>query len=283
VRRDNLNLAQKPFANYRPVARVTSILWVLGALLFVANFAFYWGFYSSQGETRGTLAEIQEASGRESARIDELERSIAGHDLESQNAQALFLNDRIRERTFGWSALFDTLADILPRDVRLERLAPDTQGDRQTSRRRGSVVVKEAPATQPVALAIRARARNHEAFLEFLDALTGSPAFRSVNPRGESREQGDQVSFVLDTQYLPRQAPAQLAPVLEESLDGGELLPATEDDSEDGAEETLAAPAGARRGPGGSTGTASDAPRLVPPRQTGTPSPPTAFDDEEET
>lgn len=247
MRRNNLNLAQKPFANHRPVVRVTALLWLLGGLLFIANFFLYWSFYGSQGETRTTLAEIRQATDREDARIRELRQAIADHDLESQNRQTVFLNDRIRERTFGWSALFDTLADILPRDARLQRLTPEIE-ERRTGRSRQRSTAADADDNRIVLLEIQGAARNQEAFYEMLEALIGSPAFRQVNPRSEAAQDGGEVRFVLSTQYLPDRSYEQLGESLEETLEGGELLPATDDDS---GGDSLDEGAGGTGDPGG--------------------------------
>ena len=65
MKRQNLNLARRPFVNQRPVVRVTILLWVLGGLLLLADVALYWSFYQGQGETRVRLAEIQAAAARE--------------------------------------------------------------------------------------------------------------------------------------------------------------------------------------------------------------------------
>lgn len=204
MKHQNLNLARRPFVNQRPVVRVTIFLWVLGGLLLLADVALYWSFYQGQGETRVRLAEIQAAAAREEDRIRELEGQIAALDLTAQNEQVGFLNERIEQRTFGWSVLFDTLAELLPPDVRLTSLTPEVESDRRASRAGGAAA---APAAdRRVTLSIRGQAKTNEDFYQFLDALLASPAFRAVNPRQESSVNTGFVSFDLTTTYLPEAA-----------------------------------------------------------------------------
>jgi len=58
---DQLNLAREPFVNFRPIRRLTWILWVLAALLLVANTVLYWRHFSGQGQRRDLLEELEAA------------------------------------------------------------------------------------------------------------------------------------------------------------------------------------------------------------------------------
>lgn len=199
MKRHNLNLARRPFVNQRPVVRVSGLLWTLGILLLLANGWLYWSFYQGQEATRTRLAELGDAMDQEQERIRSLEQRLAAVDLEAQNEQVAFLNQRIERRTFGWSVLFDTLAEVLPRDVRLTRLRPER---RQVGPRRRPG--EQAPSSVP--LSIEGQAKSHEDLYVFLDSLYASPAFRDVDPQRETQVDRGMVTFALDTIYLPREA-----------------------------------------------------------------------------
>lgn len=202
MRRDNVNLARRPFANSRPVRRVSALLLTLGLVLAAVNGLLYWRFYRGQGETRARLVEIEQKIAQEQQQVAVKESMLASLDLSGQDEQVLFLNERIRQRQFGWSTLFDTLASLLPRDVRLVRLSPE----KVAGRRRGARTQHNDPFRQRVPLAIEGRARSSDAIFEFLDALIASPAFERVNPVREVRNNDGTITFFLETLYLPGQA-----------------------------------------------------------------------------
>lgn len=212
MRRHNLNLSRRPFVNQRPVVRIAALLWALGLILMLLNVWLYWSFYQGQGQTRARLAEIGTAMDREQDRIGELESRLASVDLEAQNEQVEFLNQRIERRTFGWSVLFDTLSEVLPRDVRLTRLRPERG---TAAARRERLDTTAGPPQIP--LAIDGQAKSPEDLYVFLDALIASPAFRDVNPQREARNEGGTINFALSTIYLPEQAAALKAPPPDET------------------------------------------------------------------
>lgn len=206
------NLAARPFVNSRPVIRISILVGVLGLLLALVNVWSYWSFTQGQNIKRDQLVDVRAAIEEEEARIDELEKLRATIDLESQNTQVTFLNRKIEQRTFSWSLLFDTLAEILPRDVRVSRLSLDAVGPAEPGRRRTSRRSGGSLEAQPgeIVLGVEGEARNYDAYLEFVDALFGSEAFRAVNPSGDTLGQGGVSQFRLQVIYLPRRA-AELA------------------------------------------------------------------------
>ena len=234
--RAGINLASRPFVNARPVARVTAALWALGALLALAAGWSFWSYFAGREDQRQELASIEAAMEREREAIDGLSRELAAIPLDNQNQRVRFLNQRIAERAFSWSLLFDHLAEILPADVRLLSLAPRVGfgGDG----RRGAEL--DGAAGDRVLLQVQAVARRPEAILELLDALFDSDAFERPNLAQESRE-GAETRFTLSVIYLPAAAAAD---------DGAAAGEAAE--SEDGAAVETAGTAAAEPGATGS-------------------------------
>lgn len=199
--RAGLNLASRRFVNDRPVKRVTIVLWVLGAALAITAAWSYWVLFAGRDDQRRELARLEEAMDTERAEIGRLQRRLAGFELDEQNQRVRFLNQRIAERTFSWSRLFDHLAGILPGDVRLLSLAPDVGFGE--GRRIDRETLAETPGER-VPLKISATARREEAILKLLDALFASPRFEQPNLAQESREQaGGETRFTLSVIYLP--------------------------------------------------------------------------------
>ena len=223
-----LNLASQPFVNSRPVRRLVLVLWCLGAVLLLANAFFYYRHFSGEQARRNRLGILGQRATDERQRLAELEQELAAFDVDWQNRQVGFLNQRIAERTFPWSRLFDRLTEALPRQVRLIRLKPQ-------------VATSSSPAAggeEIVRLEIRAEARNEEAMLEFVNRLFEHPAFRNPNLASEVRRaKSDITEFDLTATYLPAVAatPARPAPAA-----GAEPPGAAADGSAGEAEETAA-------------------------------------------
>lgn len=203
------NLARRPFLNIRPVVRVTILLAVFGLLLAAANFWTFWSFSQGQDEKRDRLLEIRQQVEEERRRIEDLQQTLQRVDLEAQNEQVEFLNRKIQQRTFSWSLLFDTLAEILPREVRVEQLSLEgvggDEGPTSRGRRSGN---DEGLRPGEIGLTIQGEAQSYEALLDFLDALFVSPVFRDPNPTGDTKGQTGVFEFNLHVVYLPVKAAA---------------------------------------------------------------------------
>lgn len=194
-----LNLAREPFVNFRPIRRLTWILWVLAALLLVANAVFYWRHFSGQGQRRDRLEELEVAIEHERNEIARLERELAGLDIEAQNQQAVFLNSRISQRTFSWSHLFDRLAEVLPDDVHLNRVSPNIDWADPTRRSARSTT----SADERVHLGVTGVAKSDTALLTLVDGLFGHPSFVRPDLSHEAKRGQQQFDFSLDVIYLP--------------------------------------------------------------------------------
>lgn len=193
-----LNLASRPFVNRRPVVRLAILLWVAGGLLLAGNVWLYWDFLVGRGDVHARRAEVEAALGTEEERIAALEEELASFDLAAQNRQVSYLNRRIARRQFSWSLLFDEIEEVLPRDVRIERLSPATAegGPRRSARRQ-----QEEAALDEVLLRIDAHSKSDEAILELVDALWNDPAFERPNLIQQVEAEGGVIRFQLETIY----------------------------------------------------------------------------------
>jgi Tfp pilus assembly protein PilN len=205
---DSLNLARRPFVNGRPVTRVALLLWLLGGLLLLGNVFVYLSYVAGTGEKRAQLAQVEKKKEEEERRARQLEDHFARLNLAGQNEQVDFLNEKISERTFGWSQLFDRMSRLLPADVRLTRLSPrgvvDLQADR---RRRGAPVPRKKPQDGRVTLVINGESKTDQALLKLVDNLFADPAFVDPNLLQQTRDEGKGViRFDLRVEYLPRTA-----------------------------------------------------------------------------
>jgi Tfp pilus assembly protein PilN len=140
----SLNLARRVFVNTRPVRRLALLLWGAGAVLLLADVWLFWSYFTASAEKRGRLAALETEAAEERRLIAGLETELRRFDLARQNEEVAFVNRRIAERTFGWSRLFDDLAEVLPWDVRISGLSPLSLAGESRSGRRASAAPKSA-------------------------------------------------------------------------------------------------------------------------------------------
>ncbi|HVS63009.1 MAG TPA: hypothetical protein VMT85_05820 [Thermoanaerobaculia bacterium] len=192
-----LNLSRSPFVNRRPVRRLTMALWVAASVLLVVNVLLIWSHRSGSVEGRAELARVRAAAAREVELGRLLRDELGSLRLSDQNAHVDFLNQRIAQRAFPWSRLFDQLVEVLPRGVRLRSLFPGI-GAEESRRSRSRRTVLDAR----VRLSISAQAEDGEAMLELIDRLFAHPAFDRPNLIRETGD-GSTVGFQLDVLYQP--------------------------------------------------------------------------------
>lgn len=253
-RGDAVNLSRRPFVNTRPVARVALLLWLLSALLLAANVALFWNYFSGSTEQRARLNRVDEEISRGNDDVARLDEQVGRLDLARQNERVLFLNEKIAERTFSWSLLFDRVAEALPAEVRLTRLTPVGVVEKGSSRRgfrrqrpvpRGAAQVQEGEGV--ITLTIDGVAKNDEALLRFVDNLFSHPAFSEPNLTREARNEGGDIVFDLQVGYLPETArgTGETPRIEEEEPAPDAAVPP----GQEGTEPTLAPPAGPPRPP----------------------------------
>ena len=221
-RMEPLNLARRPFLNSRPVVRVSLLLWVLGLLLLLGNVSLFWSYLESSADKRQQIARGGQEIARQQAAAAQLQSRLDNIDLERQNEQVDFLNEKIEERTFSWSLLLDRLAEVLPNDVRLTRLTPRTEDPAAGQSRRSRTARSQPRREGQIPLLITGETRNDEALLRFVDNLFAHPAFVDANPTREERLENGLVRFELSVQYIPGKAPqgaTAAAPKIEEAPD----------------------------------------------------------------
>ncbi len=194
-----IDLSARPFVNRRPVVRLSLLLWLAGGLLLAGNVWLYWDFIVGRGDLHGRLREVNEGIEIEERRISTLSSELSSFDLGAQNEQVSYLNQRIDQRRFSWSRLFDELSGLLPRDVRLTSLAPTT-GDERDGGRRPRATTPVDPGR--IELSIHGQARNDQAILDFVDALFADPSFERPNLAQQRQDPQGTIEFDLHVLYF---------------------------------------------------------------------------------
>jgi len=199
----SLNLAARPFVNRRPWRRLTALLWALGIALLTLNAVLYWGYLTGSADARAELSGLREQLAGDQTELDRLSGELARLDLEAQNREVAFLNERIADRRFPWGQLFNDIEQVLPWNTRLHSLAPE-RGDRNR-RRRAELGTGDRSR---VVLDLTGEAQDDQGLLDLIDALFEHAAFDDPKLLHESRQDAGPLDFTIAVVYLPGGSPA---------------------------------------------------------------------------
>lgn len=120
----HLNLASRPFRDYRPVYAAVVVMALLTAFLALNNVDTFLRYRTETKTTRANIAKLEEQITDEQRRAETLTQRLRGVDLKLLASQTEFANAQLAERAFSWSELLDRLERVLPSDVRLQSVTP---------------------------------------------------------------------------------------------------------------------------------------------------------------
>lgn len=125
----HLNLASRPYRDYRPVYAVVVAMSLLAASLMLNNVDTYFRYIRETKTTRAKIDDVEQQARRERESADAAQNRIRGLDLARLDRQTTFINAKLAERAFSWSALLDQLESVLADDVRLISVSPTFDSD----------------------------------------------------------------------------------------------------------------------------------------------------------
>lgn len=119
-----LNLASNPLVSHRRFLVGTSLLGLLGGILF---FVLGWHFYTlrrSDADFRARVGKIEVEMEHLQEQRSDLERFYAKTENRNLQERAKFIGDVIEARSFNWTKMFMDLEQTLPPGVHILRIAP---------------------------------------------------------------------------------------------------------------------------------------------------------------
>lgn len=180
----HLNLASRPYRDYRPVYAVVVAMSLITAFMMLNNVETYYRYTRDTHSTRAKIASIEAQTRQEREREQSVQRRIKGLDLRRLSAQTKFVNAKLSERAFSWSTLLDELESVLVDDVRLVSVGPTfTEGSIQLSL---DFVSKSA-----------------DGMIKTINRMNADPQFRNPFPSSQSALDTGGYAFSLTVQYLP--------------------------------------------------------------------------------
>ena len=183
----HLNLASRPYRDYKPLYAVVVITSLAIAFLMLNNVETYFRYVSETQTTRSKIASLDNETDGEKRRAAGADAQLKGIDLITLDSETKFINAQLAERAFSWSELLDRLERVLPDDVRIRTISPQFQ--------KNGLVHFE--------LACDAKAP--DSYLRTLTRLINSPYFSDAFPRNVMAIEGagSGYTFVIGVDYKP--------------------------------------------------------------------------------
>jgi Tfp pilus assembly protein PilN len=188
----HLNLAARPYRDYRPVYAVVVVASLLIALMMLNNVETYVRYVSETRVTRAKIAALEAEGAKEKQRADDAQRRLKTINVAALDKQTRFINAQIAERAFSWSELLDRLEGILTSDTRITNIAPSFGKD------------EKDPAAQIVHLELTCEAKTPQGMTTMLERFQQDPQFQRPFPHVENAAPTG-YQFSIGVEYIPSQ------------------------------------------------------------------------------
>lgn len=180
----HLNLASRPYRDYRPLYAVVVVASLIIFFMMLNNVETGYRYARETKTTRAKIGDIERQSEAEQARTVEAKQRLRGVNIKLLADQAQFVNARLAERAFSWSELLDRLERVLPDDVRIESVTPAFGKDGL------------------VHLNLLAVGKNGQGMVRTLDRLNRDPHFANAFPTAEDHVEAG-YRFGIGVDYRP--------------------------------------------------------------------------------
>lgn len=181
----HLNLAARPYRDYRPVYAVVVVMSLLTAFLMLNNVDTYLRYVHETKSTRARIAQTEEQTRVEARKEQEAKDRLKGLDLVHLDQQTRFINAKLAQRSFSWSRLLDELESILADDVRLLSVSPTFNDDGD------------------IRLTLNFQSKSSNGMITTINRMNAHPQFKDAFPTTESQDENSIFSFDLSVKYLP--------------------------------------------------------------------------------
>ena len=180
----HLNLASRPYRDYRPVYAAVVVMSLITAFLLLNNVDTYYRYTHETRNTRASIASIEAQTQRERQLGQQVQQRLSGIDVAHLDAQTRFVNAKLEERAFSWSALLDELESILADDVRLMSVTPSftEQG--------------------PVRLSLQFQSKTADGMITTINRMNSDARFSNAFPSQETQLAEGGYAFTLSANYL---------------------------------------------------------------------------------
>jgi len=190
------NFARRPFHDDRPIYVASGLLFLLGAVLLVANLRVFTEYRHQVADTRAEVEALEGRQRRANQNAEAARAALSAYTLSTLADESRGLSRLVAERRFAWTTLLARLERVLPSDVGLAHLQPRFEKDGEVS------------------LEMQLYARKGDAVVATIAALSKDPAFGQVDLKSETAvEPGtpNPFQFILSARYEPEPGQGQRA------------------------------------------------------------------------
>jgi Tfp pilus assembly protein PilN len=180
----HLNLAAKPYRDYRPYIAVMAIGWLLVALMALNNLDTWYRYQHDTKTTREETATLQRQTEIEQTKLQTAEQRLRSVNVPLMTAQTQYVNSVLAERAFSWSELLDRLERVVPDDVRLVAISPSFN------------------KSGLVHLSLSCVGKTGQSMVSMIDRLNADPHFARPFPNSETNT-GTGYEFGISVDYRP--------------------------------------------------------------------------------
>lgn len=120
----HLNLAARPYRDYRPLYAVVVGASLLIAWMMLNNIETYYRYVNDTQITRGQIDRLDAETARERERGEGAKARLRSINVAALDRQTKFINHEIAERAFSWSELLDRLETVLSPNTRIIQITP---------------------------------------------------------------------------------------------------------------------------------------------------------------
>jgi len=181
----HLNLAARPYRDYRPVYAVVVVTSLLTAFLMLNNIETYYRYIRETKNTRAEIERIESQTQQERRKEEAARQRLSGLDLAFLDSKTRFVNAKLAERAFSWSALLDQLESILADDVRLMAVSPAFDKDGN------------------IRLSMQFASKSTDGMITTINRMNRDPRFAKPFPDVENADETGGIRFTLKAQYIP--------------------------------------------------------------------------------
>lgn len=182
------NLAARPFLDSRPVVVTAASLALVALALTAISVSEFVTKRGEESHLAVAVASLEERRNTLASEVSALDRQLAKVPWKKLRTETASLQEVVVQRRLVWSTLFADLERVLPWDVRLTSIDPQTGAE-------GEVTV-----------AIAGVAADRTAWLKLLSRLLSDPRFSDPIPLSEAAPgESDSVgfTFTLRVRYWP--------------------------------------------------------------------------------
>lgn len=186
----HLNLAARPYRDYRPVYAVLVVMSLVAAFLMLNNVETYYRYIHATQSTRAKIDQIENQARKERQSEQATMQRMRGLDLNRLDRQTKFINAKLTERAFSWSTLLDELESVLADDVRLVSVSPAFGENGR------------------IDLSLSFETKSGDGMITTINRMNADPQFEGAFPHNENAMEGGSYSFNITARYLPPGIPS---------------------------------------------------------------------------